>query len=70
MFNHGSVRLPERVDRQLRLLLVTPDMHRVLHSIVRQETDSNFGFSVSWDLCGGCRVTGIPTATLLPIVNT
>lgn len=48
MFNHGNVRMPERLDRRLRLLLVTPDMHRVHHSIVRRETDSNFGFSVPW----------------------
>ncbi|QOR38497.1 sterol desaturase family protein [Billgrantia diversa] len=48
MFNHGNVRLPERLDRWLRLLLVTPDMHRVHHSIVRRETDSNFGFNLPW----------------------
>lgn len=48
MFNHGNVHLPASVDRRLRLLLVTPDMHRVHHSIVRRETDSNFGFNVPW----------------------
>ena len=48
LFNHGNVRLPQRVDRWLRLLLVTPDMHRVHHSVIQRETDSNFGFSVSW----------------------
>jgi sterol desaturase/sphingolipid hydroxylase (fatty acid hydroxylase superfamily) len=48
LFNHGNVRLPAAVDRRLRWLLVTPDMHRVHHSIVRAETDSNFGFSVPW----------------------
>lgn len=48
MFNHGNVRLPARVDRWLRLAVVTPDMHRVHHSIVRQETDSNFGFNLPW----------------------
>ena len=48
MFNHGNVRLPVRVDRWLRLLVVTPDMHRVHHSIVRRETDSNFGFNLPW----------------------
>ncbi|MCE8019978.1 sterol desaturase family protein [Halomonas sp. MCCC 1A11036] len=48
MFNHGNVRLPERVDRRLRLIVVTPDMHRVHHSIVRHETDSNFGFNLPW----------------------
>lgn len=50
MFNHGNVRLPAAVDRVLRLAIVTPDMHRVHHSIKRRETDSNFGFNLSlWD---------------------
>lgn len=48
MFNHGNVRLPDRLDRRLRLLVVTPDMHRVHHSIIRRETDSNFGFNLPW----------------------
>lgn len=48
MFNHGNVRLPEWLDRRLRLVVVTPDMHRVHHSIVRRETDSNFGFNLPW----------------------
>lgn len=48
LFNHGNVRLPQRVDRCLRLLLVTPDMHRVHHSAIQRETDSNFGFSLPW----------------------
>ncbi|MCE9681138.1 sterol desaturase family protein [Halomonas alkalisoli] len=48
MFNHGNVRLPARLDRWLRLAVVTPDMHRVHHSIVRQETGSNFGFNLPW----------------------
>jgi sterol desaturase/sphingolipid hydroxylase (fatty acid hydroxylase superfamily) len=50
MFNHGNVKLPQGVDRVLRWLLVTPDMHRVHHSIEAQETNSNFGFNLSiWD---------------------
>jgi sterol desaturase/sphingolipid hydroxylase (fatty acid hydroxylase superfamily) len=50
MFNHGNVRLPLGLDRVLRLLLVTPDMHRVHHSIEDHETNSNFGFNLSvWD---------------------
>lgn len=50
MFNHGNVRMPAAVDRALRLLLVTPDMHRVHHSIDQDETNSNFGFNLSvWD---------------------
>jgi len=48
MFNHGNVRIPLSVDRYLRWLLVTPDMHRVHHSIVVGETNSNFGFNLSW----------------------
>jgi len=50
MFNHGNVRLPMGMDRILRLAIVTPDMHRVHHSVHRDETDSNFGFNLSvWD---------------------
>jgi len=48
MFNHGNVRIPPPVDRVLRWLVVTPDMHRVHHSIHRDETDSNFGFNLPW----------------------
>lgn len=48
MFNHANVRLPERLDRLLRLIVVTPDMHRVHHSILRTETNSNFGFNLPW----------------------
>jgi sterol desaturase/sphingolipid hydroxylase (fatty acid hydroxylase superfamily) len=48
MFNHGNVRLSARLDRWFRLFLVTPDMHRVHHSIIRRETDSNFGFNLPW----------------------
>jgi sterol desaturase/sphingolipid hydroxylase (fatty acid hydroxylase superfamily) len=48
LFNHGNVKIPLPVDRLLRMVLVTPDMHRVHHSVIRRETDSNFGFSVPW----------------------
>jgi sterol desaturase/sphingolipid hydroxylase (fatty acid hydroxylase superfamily) len=48
LFNHGNVRLPPAVDRVLRLVLVTPDMHRVHHSSDPRETNSNYGFSVPW----------------------
>jgi sterol desaturase/sphingolipid hydroxylase (fatty acid hydroxylase superfamily) len=48
MFNHSNVRLNLQLDRILRLVLVTPDMHRVHHSVVRIETDSNYGFNVPW----------------------
>ena len=50
MFNHANVRLPQALDRVLRLLVVTPDMHRVHHSVMEHETNSNFGFNLSiWD---------------------
>jgi len=50
MFNHGNLRLPAALDRVLRLFIVTPDMHRVHHSIEDHETNSNFGFNLSlWD---------------------
>jgi sterol desaturase/sphingolipid hydroxylase (fatty acid hydroxylase superfamily) len=50
MFNHANVRMPERLERALRAFVVTPDMHRVHHSVERDETDSNFGFNLSaWD---------------------
>lgn len=48
MFNHGNVRLPGRVDRILRCFVVTPDMHRVHHSVEEDETNSNFGFNLPW----------------------
>ncbi len=48
MFNHGNVRIPVALDRYLRWLVVTPDMHRVHHSIVVGETNSNFGFNLPW----------------------
>jgi len=48
LFNHGNVRLPHQVDRFLRLIVVTPDMHRVHHSVLPEETNSNFGFNFPW----------------------
>jgi sterol desaturase/sphingolipid hydroxylase (fatty acid hydroxylase superfamily) len=48
MFNHANVAMPPALDRVLRLVVVTPDMHRVHHSILRHETDSNFGFNLPW----------------------
>ena len=48
MFNHGNIKLPPKVDRVLRWFLVTPDMHRVHHSVEDDETNSNFGFSLPW----------------------
>ena len=48
LFNHGNVNIPAGIDRWLRLILVTPDMHRVHHSVVQRETDSNFSFNLPW----------------------
>lgn len=48
MFNHGNVRLPRQIDRVLRWIVVTPDMHRVHHSVEDDEANSNFGFSLPW----------------------
>ncbi len=48
MFNHANLRLPRPLDRLLRLVLVTPDMHRVHHSWLRAETNSNYGFNLPW----------------------
>lgn len=49
-FNHANLVLPVRLDRVLRLLLVTPDMHRIHHSILAVERNSNYGFNISfWD---------------------
>ena len=48
MFNHGNIRLPAGVDRVLRWFMVTPDMHRVHHSVEDDESNSNFGFNLTW----------------------
>ena len=57
MFNHGNVRMPGRVDRLLRRVIVTPDMHRVHHSTDRAEHDANYGFNLSvWDRVFGTYV--------------
>jgi sterol desaturase/sphingolipid hydroxylase (fatty acid hydroxylase superfamily) len=50
MFNHANVSLPPAIEKIVRYLLVTPDMHRVHHSVLKRETDSNYGFNLSiWD---------------------
>jgi sterol desaturase/sphingolipid hydroxylase (fatty acid hydroxylase superfamily) len=50
MFNHANIALPAWLDRALRLFIVTPDMHRVHHSVLRNEHDRNYGFNLSlWD---------------------
>ena len=48
IFNHGNVRVPASLDRVLRWMVVTPEMHRVHHSILARETNSNFGFNLPW----------------------
>lgn len=48
LFNHANLRLPSRLDAILRRVIVTPDMHRIHHSVLRAETDSNFGFTLPW----------------------
>lgn len=48
MFNHANIKLPLKLDRILRWIIVTPDMHRIHHSVIRRETDSNYGFNFPW----------------------
>ena len=48
LFNHGNFELPSKLDRWLRWGIVTPDMHRVHHSVVEHETNANFGFNLPW----------------------
>jgi sterol desaturase/sphingolipid hydroxylase (fatty acid hydroxylase superfamily) len=48
MFNHSNIHIPVRVDRVLRLFVVTPDIHRVHHSVIIRETNSNYGFNLPW----------------------
>ena len=57
VFNHADITMPGWPDRSIRLFIVTPDMHRVHHSVLRAETDSNFGFNLPWwdRLFGTCR---------------
>ncbi len=57
MFNHANIYIPAFIDKFIRLLIVTPDMHRVHHSVIMEESNSNFGFNLSvWDrVCGTYR---------------
>ncbi len=48
IFNHGNIQIPKQIDKLLRWFIVTPDMHRVHHSVELDETNSNFGFSLPW----------------------
>ncbi len=57
LFNHANLKIPAGLDRAIQLIIVTPDMHRVHHSIIKTETDSNFGFNFSfWDRLFGTYV--------------
>ncbi len=58
MFNHSNVSLPSSLDKIIRKLVVTPDMHRVHHSVIPSETNSNFGFNLSiWDKLFGSYIS-------------
>jgi sterol desaturase/sphingolipid hydroxylase (fatty acid hydroxylase superfamily) len=48
MFNHSNIQIPASIDRLLRWFIVTPDMHRVHHSVIKVETNSNYGFNIPW----------------------
>ena len=48
LFNHANLAIPRSIDRRLRLIVITPDLHRVHHSVIPKETNSNFGFSQPW----------------------
>ncbi|TYC52825.1 sterol desaturase family protein [Rhodobacterales bacterium] len=57
VFGHANLKIPQGLDRLLRLIVVTPDMHRIHHSVLRHETDSNYGFYLSiWDRLFGTYV--------------
>jgi len=50
LFNHSNITIPLTLDKLIRLFIVTPDMHRIHHSVIPSETNSNYGFSISvWD---------------------
>ncbi|MEE9333126.1 MAG: sterol desaturase family protein [Granulosicoccaceae bacterium] len=54
LFNHANAKLPTKLDKVIRTVLVTPDMHRIHHSVIQRETDSNYGFCLSiWDVLFG-----------------
>ena len=69
IFTHANIAVPAGFDRTLRLVFVTPDMHRIHHSIRRAEYDSNFGFHVSWwdRLCGTYCPTAAEDQALMPL---
>jgi sterol desaturase/sphingolipid hydroxylase (fatty acid hydroxylase superfamily) len=68
-FNHSNINIAPALDKKLRWLVITPDMHRIHHSTFPAETDSNYGFSIScWDrLCGTYTAEPRQPQTLMPI---
>jgi sterol desaturase/sphingolipid hydroxylase (fatty acid hydroxylase superfamily) len=68
-FNHSNINIPLVLDNKLRWLLITPDMHRIHHSTLESETDSNYGFSLScWDrLCKTYLANPKQSQTTMPI---
>ena len=69
VFTHANIAVPARFDRWLRLVFVTPDMHRIHHSVRRAEHDRNFSFHVSWwdRLCGTYAATAAEDQAVMPI---
>lgn len=69
LFTHADFAFPPRVDRALRALVVTPSMHRIHHSVRREETDSNYGFNLSlWDrLFGSYRARPVESERSMPL---
>ncbi len=68
-FNHSNINIPPAIDKKLRWLIITPDMHRIHHSTFPKETDSNYGFSIScWDrLCKTYMAEPRQLQTVMPI---
>ena len=69
MFNHSNIWMPVVVDRALRWMIVTPDMHRIHHSVLPQETNSNFGFNLPWwdRLLGSYREDPVRSHTIMSL---
>jgi sterol desaturase/sphingolipid hydroxylase (fatty acid hydroxylase superfamily) len=69
MFNHANIRIPLRLDSLLRRFVVTPDMHRIHHSVIPEEMNTNFGFNLPWwdYLCGTYRAQPVKGHTGMTI---
>lgn len=58
LFNHANINLPKTIEKIMRVLVVTPDVHRIHHSVIREETNSNYGFNlIIWDKMFGSYIT-------------